>query len=114
MERALFRRQAEICKALANAKRLELLHVMRDGERTVAQLQEATGLPQTTVSQHLARLRTVGVVRRRQEGTSVFYTLADARIVDACEIINEVLASHLAHEGALAGRLNNAAAAMGE
>ena len=107
MDGALFAHQAEICKALANAKRLELLHVMREGEHTVAELQEATGLPQTTVSQHLARLRAAGVVQRRQAGTSVFYALADSRIAQACDLVREVLASRLANEGALARRINS-------
>jgi len=111
MDRAVFRRQAEICQALANAKRLELLHAMRDGEMTVADLQRATELPQTTVSQHLARLRAAGIVRRRQQGTNVFYTLADPRIAEACDIIHAVLASHLAGESELAERVSNGAPA---
>ncbi|MGD8240950.1 MAG: metalloregulator ArsR/SmtB family transcription factor [Armatimonadota bacterium] len=111
MDRALFRRQADICKALANAKRLELLHALRDGEQMVAELQRQTELPQTSVSQHLARLRAVGLVRRRQEGTNVFYALADPRIVDACDLVQGVLASHLADESELADRMSGAATA---
>ena len=114
MDRTLLTRQAEICKVLGNAKRLELLHLLQEGERAVADLQQATELPQTTVSQHLARLRGVGVVRTRQQGTSVFYTLADARVLEACDLISAVLAAHLADEGELANRINGTASSGAE
>jgi DNA-binding transcriptional ArsR family regulator len=110
MDRTLLARQAEICKVLGNAKRLELLHLLHDGERAVADLQQATELPQTTVSQHLARLRTVGVVRTRNQGTNVFYALTDPRTLQACDLIGDVLAGHLADESELATRINGAGA----
>ncbi len=109
MDNTLRHRQAEICKMLASPTRLELLHLLRDGERTVHELQQAACVPQTTVSQHLARLRTIGMVRARKQGHHVFYTLVDGRILDACDTIADVLASHLADEGALAERLNGGA-----
>jgi ArsR family transcriptional regulator len=64
-------------------------------------------LPQTTVSQHLARLRGVGIVRRRRHGSSVFYALADARIAQACDLIRGVLVSHLTDERALADQITH-------
>ena len=109
MDTAVFDRQAELCKALANSKRLELLHLLRNGEHSVAELQRATRMAQTTVSQHLAKLRSVGLVRARHSGTHVLYTLADPRIAQACDLIGAVLASHLEDEGELAGRVNHVA-----
>ena len=79
---SLFTLQADICKTLADPKRLMLLHELREGEKSVGQLAANLGLPQANVSRHLAILRERGVVLTRRQGTSVYYRLADAKIAD--------------------------------
>jgi ArsR family transcriptional regulator len=106
----IYERHAEICKALANAKRLHFLHLLRDGERSVTELQEATGLPQATVSQHLAALRRVRLVQVRHAGVSAYYAIADPEIIAACTCIHHVLLRQLADEQDLATTLTVGAA----
>ena len=90
-ERQVLRRQSEICKTLANPKRLEILHELRDGEKRVSELCLATGLRQATVSQHLAIMRHRKMVTERRAGNTVLYRIADKRINKACDIMREVL-----------------------
>jgi DNA-binding transcriptional ArsR family regulator len=102
----LFKLQAEICKTLADSKRLMILHELRDGEMSVSQLVSNLGLPQANVSQHLAILRERGIVNWRREGTSVYYGLANPKIAQACDLVREVLADQLAENQALADSLD--------
>jgi DNA-binding transcriptional ArsR family regulator len=90
-EKQLLRRQSEICKSLANPKRLEILHELRECEKSVSELCLATGLGQATVSQHLAIMRHRKMVIERREGNTVLYRIVDKRINKACDIMREVL-----------------------
>jgi ArsR family transcriptional regulator len=101
----VFRLQAEICKTLADVKRLTIIHELRDGERSVGQLVSDLGLPQTNVSQHLAILRERGIVSTRREGTSIYYSLTSPKIGQACDLVQEVLADQLARNQVLANSL---------
>lgn len=72
----LFEELAVVGKAFANEKRLQLLGVLTQGERTVDVLARTVGLGLTTVSSHLQVLKLSGLVTSRREGTRVFYRLA--------------------------------------
>jgi len=63
-------------QALGDGTRLELLELLRDGERTVGDLVEALGCPQPKVSRHLKVLKEAGLVHDRREGRNVTYGLA--------------------------------------
>ena len=76
---------------LSNSHRLRILHELRGGEKTVSELTENTGLRQANVSQHLALMRHVRLVVERRVGNSVFYRVADERIIDACDLMHVVL-----------------------
>ena len=93
--RELFLLHAEICKTLANPKRLEILNALRQGEVSVAKLVGTLRLPKANVSQHLAVLRSRGVVKARREGLSVYYRVANPKIIRACNLMREVLMEHL-------------------
>ncbi len=90
-EKQILRMQSEICKTLANPKRLEIMHALREGEKTVGELCEATGLRQANVSQHLALMRHRKMVIERREGNTVHYRIVDKRITKACDIMRDVL-----------------------
>ncbi len=62
---------------VANAKRLLILCELSKGERSVGALQEAVGLGQSALSQHLAKLREAGIVATRREAQTIFYSLCD-------------------------------------
>ncbi len=101
----LFQHQASICKTLADPKRLMILHELRDGEASVGQLVSNLGLPQANVSQHLAILRERGIVTTRRKGTTIYYSLANPKIGEACDLVREVLADQLSQNQALARSL---------
>lgn len=71
---------AETLKLLANEQRLLLLCRMSAGEASVGELVTLTGLSQSSVSQHLARLREGGMVATRRDGTTIYNRLADDRV----------------------------------
>jgi DNA-binding transcriptional ArsR family regulator len=67
-------------KALANRHRLMVLCQLHGGELSVTKLQEAIGLSQSSLSQHLARLREDKLVKTRRESQTIYYSLADANV----------------------------------
>lgn len=73
----LYEQFARIGKVLGNPKRIELLHMLGQGERSVESLAAACGLGLTTASAHLQLLRQARLVETRRDGVKVFYRLAD-------------------------------------
>lgn len=67
----------EVFTLLADATRVRIVLALREGEESVNALAEAVGKSPTAVSQHLAKLRLGRIVRARQEGNKVFYSLVD-------------------------------------
>lgn len=94
----IYRMHAQICKALADAKRLLILNDLREGEMTVGELAASLDLPQATVSQHLAILRQRGLVYSRRHGVNVFYRIANQKVLKAFDLLREVMAEQLAKE----------------
>jgi DNA-binding transcriptional ArsR family regulator/rhodanese-related sulfurtransferase len=72
----LFEQFARVAKALGNAKRLEILDLVAQGERSVEALASATGMNLTTASAHLQALRRARLVATRRDGTRIYYRLA--------------------------------------
>jgi DNA-binding transcriptional ArsR family regulator len=98
----LLKLQAEICKTLSDPNRLMILHELRQGEMSVGQLTINLGLPQSNVSRHLAVLRERGVVNTRRDRTSIYYSLSDPKIAQACDLVREVLEGNLTRSQKLA------------
>lgn len=67
---------AHLFKAASEPVRLDILELLRGGTLCVCDLQARLGLPQPTVSRHLAALRHAGLVRDRREGARMLYSLA--------------------------------------
>lgn len=78
---------AERFRVLAEPARLRILNVLLEGERTVSDLVEETGLNQANVSKHLSLLRSSSFVDRRKEGLYAFYRIADPSVGVLCEIM---------------------------
>jgi DNA-binding transcriptional ArsR family regulator len=74
-------------KALGESGRLRLLDALRDGEKTVSELMERTGMGQANVSKHLQMLHALGFTTRRKDGLFVYYSLADQEIFTLCDIM---------------------------
>jgi rhodanese-related sulfurtransferase len=86
----LFGEFARIGKALSSPHRLQLIEVLAQGERTVEQLAEDLGCPVANVSQHLQVLRSAMLVSVRREGLYAFYSLADARVFRAWQVLRDL------------------------
>jgi len=91
MSKDFYRAHSEICKTIAHAKRLEILDTLRTGEMSVNDIAEAMDTPAANVSQQLAVLRSAGVLATRQKGTSVFYRIANPKILKAYDLMTEVM-----------------------
>jgi ArsR family transcriptional regulator len=86
-----FRLHAELCKVLTDPKRLMVLQALRAGERSVGELADVVGMSLPNASQHLSVMRHAGLVATRREGTTVFYSLAEPRIAQACDIVHQIV-----------------------
>jgi ArsR family transcriptional regulator len=91
----VYRIQADVLKTLSNPKRLEIVHLLAGGPREVGKLAEELGISQPNVSQHLAIMRSAGVVEAERDGREVRYRLADPEIIVACETMRGVLMRRL-------------------
>ena len=87
--------QADLCKTLASPHRLEILHLLAREPMEVSRLADELGMSQPNVSQHLAVMRSVGVVEAERSGRDVRYRLVDPDIVAACSLIRGVLQRRL-------------------
>jgi DNA-binding transcriptional ArsR family regulator len=77
-------------KAIANRHRLTVLCEMHEGEQSVGALQEAIGLSQSALSQHLARLRKDGLVSTRRDAQTIYYSIADPNVSRLIGLLYEI------------------------
>ncbi len=101
----LFQSHADLLKALAHPRRLEIIHLLRDQELPVTDIHTMLDLPQANISQHLMILRDTKIVLTRREGKQVFYSLGDSKIIEASDLIREYLID-LNHDSELADHLS--------
>jgi ArsR family transcriptional regulator, virulence genes transcriptional regulator len=101
----IYRAKANICKTLADPTRQMMLAELREGEKTVGEIAEGIGVTQPSASHHLAILRERGIVVARRDGANVYYSLANPRISEACDIVHGVLLSQISRSKEIADRL---------
>ena len=101
VEERLFVLHAEVCKAMANPTRLKILNALQHGEQAVQVLAKSLNVRKANLSQHLALLRQRGIVATRREGLNIYYRCANPKMLQACEILREVLLEQLAEGGRL-------------
>jgi len=99
---ALFDEFARTAKALASGRRIELLDVLANGERTVEVLAGEVGLSVANTSQHLQVLRQAGLVTSRRDGTSIYCRLAAPEVFQLWQALRTLAASQLAEVERLA------------
>lgn len=71
---------ANLLRLVANEQRLMILCRLREGEASVGEMVDLCGLSQSSVSQHLARLRDSGLVQTRRQATTIYYSIADPNV----------------------------------
>jgi DNA-binding transcriptional ArsR family regulator len=87
--------QAEVMKVLASPRRLEILHLLAEEPMEVGGIARHIGASQPNVSQHLAVLRSAGLVETDRDGREIRYRLADPDVMVACALMRDVLERRL-------------------
>ena len=83
-------RSAAVARALGDAKRLCVLESLAGGEASVGELATRVSCQVPNMSQHLAVLRSAGLVIARRDGNTVYYRLADPRILEAYQLLQTI------------------------
>ncbi|OFZ19402.1 MAG: hypothetical protein A2X94_13760 [Bdellovibrionales bacterium GWB1_55_8] len=87
------RESSELLKALSHELRLMALCFISTGERTVQELESLLETSQSNLSQHLAKLRSWGVLEARKDGNQVFYRIKDRRVLHLIESLESAVCS---------------------
>lgn len=95
-----------VCYALGDTKRILMLYVLAQKGCYVNEISELLDIPQSTVSRHLRVLRERGLVATERNGTAVFYTLSDKRIITALDLMRDILNSQIAAQVNLTQAVN--------
>jgi len=96
MDKTIYELHAEMCRVFTSPVRLEILDILRNGEKSVNELVRLTGLNQSNISHHLKIMRGNGIVKTEKKGNYVFYTLANPKISEAFVIMKEILKDRMA------------------
>lgn len=86
---------AEYFSVLGEPMRLKILNLLRDGEKCVQDLVEATDTSQANVSKHLKVMVQAGILSRRSKGTLAYYSVEDDLIFELCNLVCDRLASRI-------------------
>jgi DNA-binding transcriptional ArsR family regulator len=103
----IYRLKAEFFRVLGHPSRVRILELLRDGERSVGDLQDALGLDSSGTSQHLGAMRRQGLLENRRSGSNVFYRVKDPRLFQLLEVAKQILTSRLEETRSLLGDLAN-------
>lgn len=95
LDNQIYEAHASVCQILSNPTRLKILNMLRGREVAVAELARRLGTSKPNLSQHLAILRARRVVITRREGLTVYYRIANPKILKAFDIMREVLFEQL-------------------
>ena len=95
VENEILERQVLICKSFANSTRLHMLDLLGKRDWSAAEIQKELGISKANLSQHVAVLRSAGVVVRRREGKQVYFSLAMPEVKKACQLIQHVLRAQI-------------------
>jgi ArsR family transcriptional regulator len=93
---------AQMCRGLADPTRILILYSLGECSRHVNELAEALGVSQPTISRHLKVLRDRGLVTATREGNAMCYALRDRRVIQALDLLREVMADVLTERAEVA------------
>ena len=91
----IYELHAQMCKALADPKRLLIINELREGPRSVGEIAAALGFSQPNTSQHLAILRDRGIVVATRSGSTIHYSLNGEKVLDALDLLRAFMAENL-------------------
>jgi DNA-binding transcriptional ArsR family regulator len=94
-QEALRRFKADVFQVLAHPTRVHIVECLREGELSVAALLERVGVEPANLSQHLALLRSKGLVLNRKQGNQVFYSLRDPLLTEVLDTMRRYFLAHM-------------------
>jgi len=97
----IYQYHAEMCQVFAHPKRLELIDVLRAGEMSVSGLSQKLGMAPANLSQHLAMMRERRILLSRKEGNVVYYRIANPKLLQAFDMLREILFEQIRQDAAL-------------
>ena len=101
MEDQIYAYHAEMCKVFSHPKRLELINILRDKEMSAGELGERLGLAPANLSQHLTMMRERHILASRKEGNMVYYHIVNPRLIEAFDLLREILFEQIRQDAAL-------------
>lgn len=81
---------SKLLKAMGNARRLEILYYLMQGEMNVSELEKVVGLSQSALSQHLAVLRAENVVKTRRVAQTIFYSIKSEKVLKLLQLLDKI------------------------
>ena len=96
LEQEINQLHADFCSGLSDPKRLLILYTLAENPLTVNELADMLSLSQPATSRHLKILRELGMVSTTRLGSSIEYSLADVRVIQALDILRSAMRDHLA------------------
>ena len=93
--------EADFCSALSDPNRLLILYALNEGSRNVTDLTNELNINQPTTSRHLKVLREHGLVHTTRQGTSITYHISDKRLIQALDLLRNVMRDRLAYRAGL-------------
>ena len=101
MEERIYAYHAEMCKVFSHPKRLELINILRDKEMSAGELVERLRLTPANLSQHLTMMKERHILVSRKEGNMVYYRIANPRLIEAFDLLQEILFEQIRQDAAL-------------
>lgn len=95
MNKWIYELHASVCYIFSNPKRLEIIDLLRDGEKSVNKLSSLMDIPQANLSQHLSLMRQKGILETRRDGVNIYYSITNPKVLKAFDIMREVLLEDL-------------------
>ena len=106
----VYARHAEMCKVFSHPLRLRILNTLRDKEMSVSDMADRLGVAIGNLSQHLNMMKHRRVLGARKDGNIVYYRLANPKILDAFDLIREILFEQMQREGTIVRQMKSARA----
>ena len=95
MEELAYKIKADFLKVLSHPVRLQIIELLKNGEKNVGTITKTIGIPQSSLSRHLLFLREGGILKSKQQGTVIYYSIEDHDIFRVLRPIAEMLRKKL-------------------
>ncbi len=97
----IYKLHAEVCKALANPVRVQVVEILSGGELCFSDILEQTGGLKSALSQNLSQMVSAGVLNVRKDSRCNYYSLSSDKVYRACQLMREVLVDNLERQNSL-------------